>query len=237
MAYESQENRTSSFNRRLTQFWAGNEGLTLLSIVLGLAIFVVFPLHEVAARSRVVLDIAISGLMVSAALAVNKGRITTSLVVIVTVAALAVRWMARSVTSNSFREFSTALILVALLLFARTVLLVVFRQGPISWNRIQGGIAAYLLLGLAWAYAYQLAEEIRPGAMHFGSPPGDRYQLTGKLVYFSFVTLTTVGYGDITAVHPLARSLATAEALVGQLFPTILIATLVTLAMQARRES
>jgi len=236
-AYESQENRTSSFNQRLTQFWAGDEGLTLFSIALGLAIFVVFPLHEAAVHGRMILDIVIAALMVSGALAVKKGRITTALVILVTVAAVAVRWIARTVTSNSFRGFSTALIIVSLLLFARIVLLVVFRKGPIRWNRIQGGVAAYLLLGLAWAYAYQLAEEIRPGAMHFASAPGDPEQLTGKLVYFSFVTLTTVGYGDISAVHPLARSLATAEALVGQLFPAILIATLVTMAMQARRES
>jgi Ion channel len=237
MAYESQENRTSSFNQQLTRFWAGDEGLSLLSIVLVLSIFVVFPLHELAARSRLVLDIAISALMISGALALNRGRITTSLVVLVTVAAMAVRWMVRDVTSKGFREFSTALILISLLLYVRIVLLVVFRKGPIRWNRIQGGVAAYLLLGVAWAFAYQLAEEIRPGAMHFASPPTDPYQLTGKLVYFSFVTLTTVGYGDISAVHPLARSLATAEALVGQLFPAILIATLVTMAMQARRES
>ena len=237
MANQNQDNQTRSFNQWLTQFWAGNEGLTLFSIALGLAIFVVFPLHEVAAHGRMILDIVITALMVLGALAVKKGRITTALVILVTVAAVAVRWIGRGVTSNSFREFSTALILISLLLFARIVLLVVFRKGPISWNRIQGGVAAYLLLGLAWAFAYQLAEEIRPGAMHFASPPGDPDQLTGKLVYFSFVTLTTVGYGDISAVHPLARSLATAEALVGQLFPTILIATLVTLAMQARRES
>jgi hypothetical protein len=237
MAYEWHENRTSFFKQRLIQFWAGDEGLTLFSIALGLSIFVVSPLHEAAIHGRMILDIVIAALMISGALVLRKGRITTPLVILVTVAAVAVQWIGHGVTSNRFREFSTALIIVSLLLFVRIVLLVVFQEGPIRWNRIQGGVAAYLLLGLAWAFAYQLAEEIRPGAMHFASPPGDPHQLTGKLVYFSFVTLTTVGYGDISAVHPLARSLATAEALVGQLFPAILIATLVTMAMQARRES
>ena len=54
-------------------------------------------------------------------------------------------------------------------------------------------------------------------------------------MYFSFVTLTTVGYGDITAVHPVARSLATAEALVGQLFPAILLARLVSMELYDRQ--
>ena len=54
-------------------------------------------------------------------------------------------------------------------------------------------------------------------------------------VYFSFVTLTTVGYGDVTPVHPLARSLAVAEALTGQLYPAILLARLVSLATDSTK--
>jgi hypothetical protein len=236
MTDQSEDNQITLPNQRRSQFWAGDEGLTLLSIVLLLGIFVVFPLREAFPRSWLIPDVALSALMISAALAVRKSRILTTLVILVTVAAVAVRWIARVVPSRAFHEFSTGLILVSLLLFARIVLLVVFREGPISWRRIQGGVAAYLLLALAWAYAYQLAEEIHPGSIHFATAVRDSDQLIAKLVYFSFITLTTVGYGDISAVHPLARSLAMGEALVGQLFPAILIATLVTMAMQARRE-
>jgi hypothetical protein len=237
MTDQSQDTQTSFLNQRGSQFWAGGEGLTLLSIVLLVGIFVVFPLREAFPRSWLIPDIALSALMVSAALALRASRILTALVILVTVAALAVRWIARVVASRGFQEFSTGLILVSLLLFAYIVLLVVFQKGPIRWNRIQGGVAVYLLLGLVWAFAYQLAEEIHPGAIHFATTVRDPDQLIAKLVYFSFITLTTVGYGDISAVHPLARSLAMGEALVGQLFPAILIATLVTMAMQARRES
>ena len=53
-------------------------------------------------------------------------------------------------------------------------------------------------------------------------------------IYFSFVTLTTVGYGDVTPVDPVARSLAVAEALTGQLYPAILLARLVSLATGSR---
>jgi voltage-gated potassium channel Kch len=60
-------------------------------------------------------------------------------------------------------------------------------------------------------------------------------RLTHGLAYYSFVTLTTVGYGDITPVHPVARSLAIAEALVGQLYPAILIARLVAMEIESRR--
>jgi voltage-gated potassium channel Kch len=58
-----------------------------------------------------------------------------------------------------------------------------------------------------------------------------------RFVYFSFSNLTTVGYGDITAVHPIARSLVVSEALVGQLFPVLLIGGLLSMALQARQKS
>ena len=62
-------------------------------------------------------------------------------------------------------------------------------------------------------------------------------ELNAKLLHMSFSTLTTVGYGDVTAAEPYARSLAIAEAIVGQLFPAILIGTLVAMAMQARERN
>jgi hypothetical protein len=87
---------------------------------------------------------------------------------------------------------------------------------------------------MAWASAFDLVEQIRPGAFHFVSEPANMDQLTSKLIYFSFATLSTVGFGDVLPVHPFARSLAIAEAIVGQLFPAILIGALVAMAMQAR---
>jgi len=79
--------------------------------------------------------------------------------------------------------------------------------------------------------------EERPDAIHFQSA------ITGKetgepshLIQFSFSTLTSVSYGDAYPVHRIARSLATAEALIGQLYPSILIATLVGMALQARSD-
>jgi hypothetical protein len=83
---------------------------------------------------------------------------------------------------------------------------------------------AYHLIALQFSGAFSLAASLKPEA---GS-------LQAKLTYFSFVTLTTVGYGDITAVHPIARPLVVLEALTGQLFPAILIARLVSLEIAHR---
>lgn len=128
----------------------------------------------------------------------------------------------------------------ALKVFGLAILVVMtlrhtFRPDPITLHRVMGGIAAYLLIGLTWAFAFKLLMELRPDAIHFqafigGIPTSEPSRLIG----FSFSTLTSVSYGDAYPVHRIARSLATAEALVGQLYPSVLIATLVGMSLQAR---
>jgi hypothetical protein len=87
-----------------------------------------------------------------------------------------------------------------------------------------------LLLGLVWANAYALLHLIHPDAFSgaVGKAPG---ALTW--IYYSFVTLTTMGYGDITPVHPIARSLAISEALSGQLYIAVTLARLMALHVSA----
>jgi ion channel len=93
----------------------------------------------------------------------------------------------------------------------------------------------YMLIGLTWAGMYEIIHGVWPGAFRFSEPvPERRIDLATSLAYFSFVTLTTMGYGDITPLHPVARSAAILEALVGQLFPAILIARLVSMELAAR---
>jgi hypothetical protein len=88
-------------------------------------------------------------------------------------------------------------------------------------------VAAYLLLGIIWAHAYALVALQRPGAFAGPVSPGDGPR---AFFYFSFVTLATLGYGDVLPVHPAARSLATLEAVTGTLYIAILLARLVSLA-------
>ena len=73
-----------------------------------------------------------------------------------------------------------------------------------------------------------------PGGMNMEHAFVSAHHKMQSFAYFSFVTLTTVGYGDITPVHPVARMLAVGEALVGQLYPAILIGRLVSLQISSR---
>jgi hypothetical protein len=109
------------------------------------------------------------------------------------------------------------------------------RPGPVTAYRVAGGIAGYLLIGLMWTFAYQFLVQQVPGAIRFEAGTADPFsRQPSHLVYFSFITLCTVGYGDAHPVHTVARSLAVAEALVGQLYIAILIASLVGMALQER---
>jgi len=89
-----------------------------------------------------------------------------------------------------------------------------------------------------WAFAYQVVALNLPQAFRLpeGLIAGDPDALRRELTYFSFVTLTTTGYGDITAVHPVARTLVMLEALVGQLYPAIILAWLVSLAIMHQKD-
>ncbi len=100
-----------------------------------------------------------------------------------------------------------------------------------SGDAIFGAVCGYLLLGIIWSLLYSAVETASPGSFHMpgatgaggAAAPPDR----GALGYYSFITLATVGYGDVTPNTPLARTLAWMEAVVGQLYLAILVAGLV----------
>ena len=94
----------------------------------------------------------------------------------------------------------------------------------VTHETVLGALCTYVLLGLLFAFAFLALDAVRdaPFFVQSGAHQESEY------LYFSFVTLTTVGYGDITPVAPLARSLANVEALIGQLYPAILLARLVS---------
>jgi len=96
----------------------------------------------------------------------------------------------------------------------------------ISANRIVGAIAVYLLLGVLWAVAYTIVDLVWPGSFN-GFDPGAGTGWASEWLYFSFVTMTTLGYGDIAPVSAIARVLAYMQAIFGQLYIAILVAGLV----------
>ncbi len=158
--------------------------------------------------------------------------------------ALVTRWAVHL----SGAEWLVVLRLVLSLLFlvyaAFVVLSDLAREREVSLDTISGGICVYLLLGVSWALGYALVEVQAPGSFAMGGealpPPSlaldDGGAWLGSFLYLSFVTLTTLGYGDLTPLSRVARMLTSAEAIFGQLFIAVFIARLVGL-YAARRLS
>jgi hypothetical protein len=118
-----------------------------------------------------------------------------------------------------------------LLLFAYTTIFVlwrVLRSERVSGDILCGAIAVYLLIGLTWALGFGLLESVHPGSYQVATG-GPRPASANELLYFSYVTLATLGYGDVVPVTDVARSLAVLESLCGTIYLTILVARLIGL--------
>ncbi len=111
------------------------------------------------------------------------------------------------------------------------ILMHLFKRGPVTRHRIAGSIAVYMLIGAMFGFLYFVVFQLDPGAFNldlsqFGD---DSHRLMAKMVYFSYITMTSVGFGEIIPVSPAACTLSMLQALIGQLFPAILLARLVSL--------
>ena len=206
-------------------------------VFLCLVLFVGAPLSDIGSAGQFVFDLLFSLLLLSGVIFVAQRALVTVAVAVLTTAALVLRWATFHAPDSPLQIWSFALTIVLLSILAGLVLWQAFREGPITAYRIQGAVVVYLLVGVAWATAYEVIYLYSPGAFQFANRGPDDVRHAHGLLYYSFVTLTTVGYGDITPVLPVARSLAMCEALIGQLYPAILIARLVSMRISARRDA
>jgi hypothetical protein len=128
---------------------------------------------------------------------------------------------------------ATAWLLIALVVIW-VVARAVFEPGRITYHRVIGAMLLYLTIGVVFVAFYTMVGAWVPNAFN-GLTVAVRGSIPSDLIYFSFTTLTTVGYGDIVPVHPLARSLSNLEAIIGQLYPATLLARLVSLGQGVTR--
>jgi ion channel len=220
--------------RWLVRFWSTDRGLSALLGSLVAIIFVVPLLQSLPAAATLLVQILFTLVFVSGISTITPSRAARVVGIGIFTAAIALNWLDYVVPQSGLGVLTALGRILAVSLLTVLVVRQVFREGPITVQRIEGAVAVYLLLGLAWGGIYQLIGAVWPDAFRFSEAPRSRPELANALAYYSFVTLTTMGYGDITPVHPAARSAAILEALTGQLFPAILIGRLVAMELAAR---
>ncbi len=216
------------------QTWHSQANLALFLLLLVVTIFI---LPALAVRHEHIVfygDIVYSLVLLTGG-AIGWGRPRLMMIgAAVVVPALVLRWAAWAVPGDKIVVWSEAGSLVATVVIVYVLLAQVFREGPINLMRVQGAVAAYLLIGVAYAFAYQIDMHLNPAAVD---------STVGKMntfvdwIYFSFSTLSTLGYGDIVPTSRLSRSLAIGEATTGQLYLAILIARLVAMQTGGRERS
>jgi len=218
----------------ISAFWTSERSLSVLLWVLAITLFVATPLLtlvEAPTWERIVISMFFSLLVVSGVLSAWSDRRTRRLVLFAGLAPLSLLWIELVYHPPIFSLVNGGLRLGMVGLFAAVLLGRVLAEGRITSARIKGAIAVYLLIGVMFQEAYRVLSIASPGSLsvHASNPMSVKY--TAELLYFSFSTLTTAGYGDIVPIHPLARSMANGEAIVGQLYIVLLIGRLLTLSM------
>jgi hypothetical protein len=199
-----------------------------LLIALGL-LFVSLPFVEEMKDGDLILSVLLSLVMLSAVVAVASRRGAFIVALLLLIPAIAGRWI------SHFRPdlVPPAVFLIAgLALVAFVVanlLRFILRAPSVTLEVLCASLSAYLMLGLMWTLAYWLVDQLTPGAFSFNTSNGTRSMNGFTGFYFSFITLSTVGYGDITPVSKIARWLAALEAMTGLLYVAVLIARLVAL--------
>ncbi len=133
----------------------------------------------------------------------------------------------RSVTGIQYFEYSyLGFMLIFMIAAAWIVGENVLLTGKVDLNIIVGSVALYLLIGLIWSILYTMLLEISPNSFA-GIEARPWYDNMSTTTYFSFVTLTTLGYGDISPVKPIAQVLVILEAVVGMFYIAVIVASLI----------
>ena len=221
--------------KRFMRFWSEERALSVFLLLLVVEMFVIGPVVRSVPRFALASDLLFCILLVAGVLTVVQHRTLQWTTGIFVLLAIAVRWASNVFGTPGLLFWNRFFSLLSTLAFLLIVLWWVYREGPVTGHRVRGAIAGYLLLALCFSIAYDLIEYVHPSSFTLPLEAQDMHARATSFLYFSVVTLTTVGFGDIAAVHPVARSLVMVEALIGQLYPAILLARIVTLQMETRR--
>ena len=216
--------------RRGVPLWLSGRytGLTIVLLILSVSSIAIGQTDP----RKVVDGIAFSLLLVLAIRIVGQRlRVATVALVVPT---LISHWIDHLSDSSIHRIVGLGLATVFLTFLTLVIMFAVFRDETVTFDTILGAVCAYLLLGVTWGTAYALlvvispdSLSVSPGLAHASGWGEPISAFTPVLQYYSFTTLATLGYGDVSPLSPGARALSVMEGLAGQLYLAVLVARLV----------
>ncbi len=196
-----------------------------------LVLFIVSPFIVTHRFGVVILNLAGAAVLFSGAFAVSERRMPLVLGLFLSVGSVAIDLLIFIFPNQPLVMVSFCSLLLLLSFFSVNILRNVLRSGEVTADKIYGAVCVYLLIAYAWAFAYAIIETLQPGSFSGlkETGPTAHVDLVMQMRYFSFVIVTTVGFGDIAPLTPIARMFVTLEAVMGQMYIAILVARLVGL--------
>lgn len=189
------------------------------------------PLFSTTEYARPVIDTAITIVFLTAVFVISNTKKHLIIGLVLMIPTLIVTWGIKFYYQDYLEFMSLIGSALFFIYIAALILIDIFRAKMVTLDIIAAGISVYLFFGNICGFLYAIIARVDPGAFNVpaatASYLGDNIVSLGSAMYFSFVTLTTLGYGDITPINDFARSLAFLEAAMGQIYLTVLIASLV----------
>ena len=193
--------------------------ISLLSLIL------ITPLFEGVVALTTLLDIFITVIFLSSLYAISQKVQSFRIAVVLLLSVIATMWLTYFIHIPYLRLVGDC---CSILFFAFTIILILsslLREYEITLDVIYGAVAVFLLMALMWAFMFDVIETLRPGSFQVTASASHGTRV--HFIYYSFVTITTVGYGDILPVSLTARAFSIIEMVVGQVYLVVLIARLV----------
>ena len=209
--------------------------LIMLLFVALLFVCLVFPVLRDQSRDRpVLLNLSLTAVLILGTAGGFRRRVWMLFGLPAIFIAVGFTWTGLFVDYSWLFVTNCLLQAVCFLVMACLLLYRVFTEYLANWISMLGAICGYLLIGLCWAMLYAALLHINPEAFHFDNPLTAPLGITNEIhtsfsqvIYFSFVTISTLGYGDIVPRTPLALTLTWTQSVIGQFYLAVLVARLV----------
>ncbi|WP_367026046.1 ion channel [Methylococcus sp. ANG] len=187
---------------------------------------------------RIVEQLIMIGTLISGTLATGRTPIQIALTVTAAFVMFVAGWARLFVPETYW--LTVVWLIFSFLFFSRVTLALAWdifsSRAHVSASLLYGAVSVYLLMGFTFANAHFLLETVAPGSYQCGAPQCHQDPVSPAYLYFSFVTLATVGYGDIVPLSRVAGMLAYMEAIAGQMYVAILVARLVGMQLSQSRD-
>ena len=217
---------------RQKHMWLKDKFFGLLLILI--SILVILPFFPNNPIVTAVLRLFLTGVLILSVYAIAENKRSLIIASVLCSPAFIMNWLSHFLNDAVTMFLSNLFPMLFFMYMIYEILVKIFTSKYVTVHLIYGSICVYFLIGLSWGFLYNMIEIANPGSFS-GSHPyimGDINSVNNSknlsnFIYYSFITLTTLGYGDITPQTPPAQNLSSFEAIVGQLYLTILVARLV----------